>query len=152
MDNLIDEFYDKSYISCLLCELSFNYCTWFFQIRIFPTILSSSILTILNTSEIDKDIIKYINIIINGMNTMLLAINSNFKFNDRANHFKTMRIKFNALNHKIETLINKKKADETTSINVEEIIIDFDNLYNDIQYQFPYKIKNKIIKKFGKTR
>ncbi len=59
MDSLIDEYYDKSYISCLLCELSFNYYTWFYQIMIFPTILSSSILTILNASEIDKDIIKY---------------------------------------------------------------------------------------------
>ncbi len=110
MNNIVDEYFDKSFISCLLCELSFNYYSWYYQLIIFPTILSSSILTILNTGEINKDVIKYINIIVNGINTILLAINSNFKFNDRANHFKTMRIKFNALNHKIETLISKKKS------------------------------------------
>ncbi len=62
--------------------------------------MSSSILTVLNSSEIDKDIIY---IVVNGINTILLAINSNFKLNDRYNHFRSMKIKFTALNHKIES-------------------------------------------------
>ena len=110
----------------MLCELSFNYYSWLYQLILFPTILSSSILTILNTSEINENIMKIINITINGINTVLLAINSTFKFNDRFNHFKTMRIKFNALNHKIESLINKNKIDITNTINIDDIINEFD--------------------------
>ena len=152
MDSIIKEYYDKSYISCLLCELSFNYYSWLYQLILLPTILSSSILTILNTGEINQDVIKIINITINGINTILLAINSTFKFNDRFNHFKTMRIKFNALNHKIESLINKNKIDITNTINIDDIINEFDLLYNDIQFQFPSHIKNKVIKKYGNSR
>jgi len=152
MDNLINEYYDKSFISSLLCELSYGFYSFLYQLIIFPTILSSSILTVLNSSEIDKDIIKIINIIVNGINTILLAINSNFKLNDRYNHFKSMKIKFNALNHRIETDRNKKINDPNFIINVDDYINTFDNLYNDLSYQFPTHIKNKVIKKYGNSR
>ena len=152
MDNLINEYYDKSFISSLLCELSYGFYSFLYQLIIFPTILSSSILTVLNSSEIDKDIIKIINIIVNGINTILLAINSNFKLNDRYNHFKSMKIKFTALNHRIETEKNKKINDPNYIINVDEIITNFDNLYNDLSYQFPTHIKDKVIKKYGHSK
>jgi hypothetical protein len=149
MDNLINEYYDKSFISSLLCELSYGFYSFLYQCIIFPTILSSSVLTVLNSSEIDKDVIKIINIIINGINTILLAINSNFKLNDRYNHFRTMKIKFNALNHRIESDKNKKLNDPNFVINLDDIINTFDNLYNDLSYQFPTHIKTKVIKKYG---
>ena len=150
--DIINEYQDKSYISCLLCELSYGYYSFLYSTIIFPTILSSSILTILNSSDIDKDIIKIINIVINAINTILLAINSNFKLNDRFNHFKNMKIKFNNLNHRIESDKNKKLNDPSYVINIDEIINSFDNLYNDLSYQFPIHIKNKIIKKYGNKR
>ena len=152
MDNLINEYYDKSFISSLLCELSYGFYSFLYQLIIFPTILSSSILTVLNSSEIDKDIIKIINIIVNGINTILLAINSNFKLNDRYNHIRTMKIKFNALNHRIETDRNKKINDPNFIINVDDYINTFDSLYNDLSYQFPSHIKSKVIKKYGNSR
>lgn len=148
-NNIINEYLDKSFISSLLCELSYNFYSFLYQCIIFPTILSSSILTILNSSDIDSDKMKIINIIINAINTILLAINSNFKFNDRAIHFKTMKIKFTNLNHRIESDKNKKINDNNYIINIDDIIINFDNLYNDLNYTFPNHIKNKIIKKFG---
>lgn len=150
--DIINEYYDKSFISSLLCELSYGYYSFLYQMIIFPTILSSSVLTVLNSSEIDKDIIKIINIVVNGINTILLAVNSNFKLNDRFNHFKNMKIKFNALNHKIESDKNKKLNDANYNINIDEIINTFDNLYNDLSYQFPPHIKDKIIKKYGNKR
>ena len=150
--DIINEYYDKSFISSLLCELSYGHYSFMYQMIIFPTILSSSILTILNSSEIDKDIIRIINIIINGLNTILLAINSNFKLNDRSNSFKNMKIKFTALNHRIESDKNKKLNDPSYSINIDEIINTFDNLYNDLSYQFPPHIKDKIIKKYGNKK
>lgn len=152
MDNLINEYYDKSFISSLLCELSYGFYSFLYQLIIFPTILSSSILTVLNSSDIDKDIIKIINIIVNGLNTILLAINSNFKLNDRYNHFKSMKIKFNALNHRIESDKNKRINDPNYIINIDDIINIFDTLYNDLSYQFPSHIKNKVIKKYGNIK
>jgi hypothetical protein len=152
MDNLINEYYDKSFISSLLCELSYGFYSFLYQMIVFPTILSSSILTVLNSSEVDKDVIKIINIVVNGINTILLTINSNFKLNDRYSHFKTMKIKFNALLHRIESDKNKKLNDPNYIINVDEIINSFDNLYNDLSYQFPTHIKDKVIKKYGNKK
>ena len=152
MDEIIKEYYDKSFISSLLCELTYNYYSWIYQIIIFPTILTSSVLTVLNASEINKNVIQYINISINGINTILLTINSYFKFNDRSLHFKTMRVKFNTLNHRIESMMNRKKIDNLLIINMDEIITEFDVLYNDLQFPFPSHIKTKVIKKYGKTR
>ena len=80
----------------------------------------------------NKTVIQYINIIINGINTILLTINSYFKFNDRSLHFKIMRVKFNTLNHRIESMINKKKIDNSLIINIDEIISEFDVIYNDL--------------------
>jgi len=51
MDEIIKEYYDKSFISSLLCELTYNYYSWIYQIIIFPTILTSSVLTVLNASD-----------------------------------------------------------------------------------------------------
>ena len=152
MDEIIKEYYDKSFISSLLCELTYNYYSWIYQIIIFPTILTSSVLTVLNASEMNKTVIQYINIIINGINTILLTINSYFKFNDRSLHFKIMRVKFNTLNHRIESMINKKKIDNSLIINIDEIISEFDVIYNDLQFPFPSSIKAKVIKKYGRTR
>lgn len=151
-NNLVNEYFDKSYITSILCELSYNYYSFLHQMIIFPTILSSSVLTVLNSSSIDESSVKIINIVINGMNTILLSVNSNFKLNDRCFNFKTMKIKFTALNHFIEKEKNKKINEPSYIINIEEIINSFDNLYNDLSYQFPNHIKTKIIKKYGGIR
>ena len=37
-------------------------------------------------------------------------------------------------------------------INIDEIINTFDALYNDLTYQFPSHIKNKVIKTYGNSR
>ena len=36
--------------------------------------------------------------------------------------------------------------DHNYIINVDELITTFDNLYNDLSYQFPTHVKNKVIK------
>ena len=40
--------------------------------------------------------------------TLFFLLNSNFELNDWYNNFKSMKIKFTALNHRIETEKNKK--------------------------------------------
>jgi len=49
-------------------------------------------------------------------------------------------------------LINRKKIDNSLIINMDEIINEFDVLYNDLQFPFPTNIKTKVIKKYGRTR
>ena len=61
MDNL-KEYRDRCYINSLCCEASYNFYNLINNIFLFPTILGSSILTCLNSSNIDTEKIKYTNI------------------------------------------------------------------------------------------
>jgi len=59
---ILKDYKDKAYITSILCELSYNYFSTIYNISLLPTILGSSILTILNSSEIKDDYLKIINI------------------------------------------------------------------------------------------
>ena len=49
---------DKAYITTVLCDLSYNYYSFIYNISLLPTILGSSILTILNSSIIEDNVLK----------------------------------------------------------------------------------------------
>jgi len=143
---------DKAYITTVLCDLSYNYYSFIYNISLLPTILGSSILTILNSSMIEDNLLKKINIAVNGLNTVILALVNSYRLNDRINTFKNIKIKFNKLTHLIESITNKNSEGEIDKITIENIINEYDRLYEDLVYQFPHHIKQKIIKKFGGVR
>ena len=144
---------DKSYITTILCDLSYNYYSFIFNISLFPTIMGSSVLTILNSSMIDESILKKINIIVNGLNTIILALVNSYRLNDRINTFKNIKIKFNKLTHLIESITNKNSYGgtdgEIDKAIIDNIINEYDKLFEDLTYQFPHHIKQKVIKKWG---
>jgi len=150
--SILKDYADKAYITYILCDLSYNFYSTIYNISLLPTILGSSILTILNSSEIDNDILKKVNIIVNGCNTIILAWVNSYKLNDRINTFNTSKIKFNKLNHLIESITNKNNNDEVNKATIENIINEYDKLFEDISYQFPNHIKQKVIKKFGGSK
>ena len=90
MDNL-KLLLDKTYITTILCDLSYNYYNFINNCIMLPTILGSSILTIMNSAEIDVNTMKIINITLNGLNTLILAISTNYKLNDRINNYKAIK-------------------------------------------------------------
>lgn len=151
MDNL-KKYNERIFISSVLCDLSYNFYSNIYNISLLPTILGSSLLTVINTADISDNILKIINISVNGLNTIILALVNNYKLNDRITLFKNHKIKFTKLNHLAESLINKND-DERPSVNINnlinEIINEYDKLQEELIYQYPNYIKNKIIKKYG---
>jgi hypothetical protein len=146
---ILKDYSDKCYITAILCELSYNFYSTIYNISLLPTILGSSILTIINSSEIDNEILKKVNICINGVNTIILALINSYKVNDRINAFNNSRIKFNKLNHLIESVVNKHTDRDIDKGIIENIINEYDKLFEDISYRFPNHIRQKVIKKFG---
>ena len=140
---------DKSYITTILCDLSYNYYSFILNVSLLPTILGSSVLTILNSSMIDESILKKLNIIVNGLNTIILALVNSYRLNDRINTFKNIKIKFNKLTHLIESITNKNSNGEIDKAIIDNIINEYDKLFEDLTYQFPHHIKQKVIKKWG---
>lgn len=151
--DILKKYNERIYISSILCDLSYNFYSNIFNISLLPTILGSSLLTILNSSEVPSDIMKIINISVNGANTLILALMNSYKINDRMSSFKNNKIKFTKLNHICESVINRDNL-ETNPIDkttIDNIINEFDKLQEELIYQYPSHIRKKVIKRFGST-
>jgi hypothetical protein len=146
----LKKYLDKCFISSILCNYHYEYYNKISMIVMLPTIIGSAILTCLNSSEIPNDIIKWINITVNGANTLIIALTTNYKLQDRLTTYKTLYNKYQKLSHKIESSINNS-ADITDKI-LDDIITEYDTLQNDNDYGYLSSYKKLIIKKYGKTR
>jgi hypothetical protein len=151
MIEILKQYRDRCYINSLLCESSYNFYNFINNILLFPTILGSSILTCLNSSEIETDKIKYTNIIINGTITIILAVTTQYKIHDRISIFKAYQIKYTKLNHYIESILNTKKEEEILIDDINTIVNKYDTLTEELQFTYPNHIRNKIIKKYEKS-
>jgi hypothetical protein len=151
MNNILKQYRDRCYINSLLCEASYNFYNLVNNIFLFPSILGSSILTCLNSSNIDTEHIKYTNIIINGAITIILALTTQYKINDRISMFKAYHTKFIKLNHQVESILNTKQSEEIINDDVNLIVNKYDLLVEELIFNYPEHIKNKCIKRFKGT-
>lgn len=135
---------DKTYITGILCELSYNYYNFINNCIMLPTILGSSLLTVMNSADIDTNKMKIINITLNGLNTLILAISSNYKLIDRINNYKNNRTKLIKLQHSIESYMMKSGQEAM----LESFITEYDKIYDELVFGFPSHIKMKVIKKY----
>jgi 23S rRNA U2552 (ribose-2'-O)-methylase RlmE/FtsJ len=146
---ILKDYLDKSFISAILCQYHYEFYNKINYIAMFPLVIGSSILTVLNSSTIEESIMKYINISVNGLNTLVIALTTNYKLNDRLTTYKTLYSKYQKLSHKIEASINN--SSEITDRILDDIITEFDNITNDNEYGYLKSYKNKIIKKYAST-
>ncbi len=147
----LSQYRDRCYINSLLCEGSYNFYNFINNIFLFPTILGSSVLTCLNSSDVDSEKIKYTNIIINGAITIILAITTQYKIHDRISMFKAYQSKYTKLNHHIESIINTKKDLDISNEEIINIVNKYDSLVDELIFTYPNHIRSKIIKKYDKT-
>ncbi len=70
---------------------------------------------------------------------------------DRINSLINSRIKFNKLSHLIESIVNKHTERDIDKGIIENIINEYDKLFEDISYRFPnhHDIRQKVVNKFG---
>jgi hypothetical protein len=146
---ILKEYLDKSFISAILCQYHNEFYNKINMISMFPLIIGSSVLTILNSSTIQEDIMKYINISVNGLNTLIIALTTNYKLKERLNTYKTLYNKYQKLSHKIESSINN--SSEITDKMLDEIITEYDNIGNDNEYSYLSSYKKKVIMKYSAT-
>ena len=85
----------------------------------------------------------------NGLNTLVIALTTNYKLADRLTTYKTLYSKYQKLSHKIEASINN--SSEITDRILDDIINEYDNLQNDNDYGFLSSYKKKVVDRYGKT-
>ena len=146
---LIQNYRDQSFISNILCEKSSHYYLYLKNIISFPLIVSSSVMTVLNSSSFSSEDMKIPNIIINAGTTLLLSLMNNFKFVEKTNNFKSVAIKFNKLTHSIENRLRNDLINISVN-DINNIIAEYDNLNEQIDY--PYHIRKKIKKRYKRSK
>lgn len=140
---LLQNYRDMAYVSNVLSDQSSDYYLKLKNMINVPLIISSSVMTVLNSSSFSADEMKIPNIIINACTTLLLSLMNNFKYVEKFNNFKSVAIKFNKLTHAIEN----KLTNELDSITVDQIngfILEYDNLNEQLDFPYPEFIKKKI--------
>ena len=140
---VLEQYRDKSYINNILCQLSSEYYGKIKNTVSIPLILTSSVMTVLNASNIGQDELKYVNVILNSATALILALTNNFKIPEKQSLFRELAIKFNKLTHKIEDML-MYNIDDIIQEDIKDIITEYDNINESMIYPVPNYIKTKV--------
>ena len=144
---LLNSYSDKAHVSSVLCDECSKFYSYLKSFVNVPLILSSSIMTVLNSSTFNSEEMKIPNIIINATTALILALINNFKIPEKVQTFKISSIKFNKLCH----LIEDKITNDNENINVEfirQVIHEYESIEENLEFYYIDFIKTKIIKKY----
>ena len=144
---LLNAYRDKSYISNILCEQCSEFYSFLKSMVNIPLILSSSAMTILNSSSFNAEDMKIPNVIINALTALILSLISNFKLQEKTANFKTQSIKFNKLCHNIEDKLTND-IDGITTDQIRQFINDYDSFNENLDYPYVGFIKTRVVKKY----
>ena len=145
---LLQSYRDKSYVTSILCSQSQEHFSFLKSMVNIPLILSSSVMTILNSlSEINSTDMKYANIILNATTATILSLIGNFKISEQETNFKTIGVKMNKLTHRIEDILTID-LENTTIEQIRVIINEYDSLNEQIDHPFPNFIKTRVKKTY----
>jgi len=89
-------------------------------------------MVVINSIVLDDNTLKILNIILNSSSAIILSLISNFKIYEKINEFHTSYIKYNKL------------YEEITGDFINQIVNDYDNITDNLNYCFPNKIKKRI--------
>lgn len=145
---LLESYRDKAYIIAIMCSQSQEHFSFLRSMVNLPLILSSSVMTVLNSMSDNSNEMKYANIVLNTWTSLILSIIGNFKLTEQATNFKQIEIKMNKLTHKIEDLLSIDL--ESTNIeHIRAIINEYDALNESLDFPFPNFIKNRVKKVYS---
>jgi hypothetical protein len=140
---LLKQYKDKSYINALLAEQACDHYNFVKNIINIPLIITNTVMVIINSIIENQDLLKILNIILNASTGLILSLISNFKVYEKIQQYHQLQIKFNKLNHQIDSKMNND-MDTITTQYITGIIEDYDQILESIEYAYPTKIKTKI--------
>ena len=145
---LLESYRDKAYITSILCAQSSEHFSFLRSMVNLPLIISSSVMTVLNSMSDNSNEMKYANIVLNTWTSLILSIIGNFKLTEQATNFKQIEIKMNKLTHKIEDFLSIDL--ESTKIeDIRAIINEYDSLNESLDFTYPNFIKNRVKKVYS---
>jgi hypothetical protein len=145
--DLLKQYKERCFISCLLAEQSYEYFVFVKNLINIPLIITNSAMVVINSTITDQQLLEILNIILNSSTGLILSLISNFKIYENIQNFHQLQIKFNKLNHQIDSKLSID-PDNITAEYINSIVEDYDAIYESIEYNFPNKIKQRIKKQY----
>ena len=139
---ILDDYIDMIYIYEIICNETYIYYSNLKFLFEFPIIFINIFMTVINSIVIDVSIIKYSNIFLNVTTMLLVSLSNYFKINEKCEILKINRDKF----IKLYNIIEKKKysEDKISTDFIDNIISNYDNIVETINFTFPPFILKKI--------
>jgi len=138
---ILDDYIDMIYIYEIICNDTYNY---YYNLKFlfeFPIIFINVFMTIINSTITEIFIIKNANIFLNVMTMLLVSLSNYLKINEKCEILKINRDKF----IKLYNMIEKRKYTDDISIDfIDNIISNYDNIIENINFTFPPKILNRV--------
>ena len=147
----LEMYRDRCYIMGILCQESSSFYSMLKTILNLPIILTSSFMGIFNSGLFEPDQMRVPNIVLNTATALILSLVSNFKLPERQSNFKTQELKFTKLLHRIEDSIVNDREGLTTDI-LRNFISEYDNINENLDFDIPIHIKNKIKTRYYQKR
>jgi hypothetical protein len=144
---LLQSYRDKSYICNILCSESCNYYSFIRNLVNLPLILSSSIMTVLNSSDFDAQTMRIPNIVLNASTSLILSLINNYKLPEKCQTFRNKANKYMHLTNQIEDSLTND-LDSITIDKIRNFINEYDTITETLEYSYPTQIKNRITKRY----
>lgn len=138
-----------------MCYKTSEHFSWWNRIFLYPSVLLSTGLAFMNSNVINNtstdNTIKIINVVSNGLLTLFIAIQNVNKSAEKADYFFNLKKKFskihNLLNNEIVGQISNLKFDQEALLEIKR---EYDNIDENIIYEFPKRIIKDTKTKFSK--
>lgn len=140
----LTEYRDKVFIYNILTSKASDFYGTLKSFVNIPIIVSSSALSIINSSFEPNDILKLINIIFNCFVAFMVSMISNFKITEKASNFRNISLKFQKLLHNVDDKLSETNPDIE---DVRDISRQYDELLEQID-QIPEFIKKRVYKMY----
>ena len=149
--DLLVAYRDRSYVFASLCSSSYEFFSKLRSLMNIPLLIISSLMAILNSGQFQPETMKLPNIIINACTALILALIANFRLAEKDTEFKKVSIQMTKLCHKIEDDLNNNLR-TLTGENISNFIKEYDNIVENLDYTFPYFLKERCKKMYKNNR
>lgn len=157
MNESIDKYKDYIYIMYIVCDKTSSFYSKIKNAVNIPIIIISTALSILNTTDFDKNnvidnnfiyMIRYVSIGFNITIAVLIGVLTHFKIVEKEYSFKTHAMNFLKLYNKINAEVTKCKT-IMLEVDIVNIINEYNLLCEYVTFHIPNRIRKQIQKNYS---
>lgn len=135
-----------------MCHKTSRFYNKLNRIIIIPSIIVSSGLALLNSNldTCQDNQVKIINVVSNGLLTVLISIQNVYRLAEKADYFFSLKKKYSKIHNSINSMIlNQQAGGKLDEESIIEQMREYENLDENTQYEFPDHIIRNVSREFS---